>query len=38
MIESENPKIVFNINRTEIEGVKDIDKDIFPPHFTVIKI
>lgn len=31
----ENSKINFYINRNEIEGVKDIDMDIFPTHFAV---
>lgn len=32
----EKEKIQFTIDRTSIEGIKDIDKDIFPTHFTAL--
>jgi hypothetical protein len=35
MKETENPNINFTINRSVAEGVSDIDRDIFPTHFTV---
>ena len=34
--ETENKNINFFINRSDVEGVCDIDINIFPTHFLVI--
>jgi hypothetical protein len=34
--ESEKPNLDFKIDKSVLEGVTDIDLDIFPSHFTVI--
>ena len=34
--EIEKPDLNFQIDKSILEGINDIDLDIFPSHFTVI--